>query len=89
VNNGGKMRYEDTTEMCLKEMFRRVGEKYPNKELTDQPEWYKKRTWTEAEENDFRKWMGKLLKKRHGWKKVLIDREIGMFLLNWGWAYAK
>ena len=83
------MTYEDTTEMCLKEMFKRVGESYPNKELTDQPNWWTKRTWTEKEEDDFRVWMGKLLKKRHGWKKVMIDREIAMFLLLWGWSYAK
>jgi hypothetical protein len=75
--------------MCLKEMFKRVGEKYPNKKLTDQPEWYTKRTWTEKEEDDFRVWMGKLLKKRHGLKKAMIDREISMFLLQWGWSYAK
>jgi len=81
---------EKTIEMCLKEMFRRVGEKYPNKEITDKPEWWKTRTWTEEDENDFRKWMGKLLKKRHpGWKKILVEREIGMFLLCWGWSYAK
>jgi len=84
------MNYDKTTEMCLKEMFKRVGEVYPNKEITDKPEWWRTKTWTEEQEEGFRKWMVKLLKKRHpGWKKVLIDREIGMFLLCWGWSYAK
>ena len=83
------MKYEDTTEMCLKERFKRVGEKYPNKKLTDQKDWYTKRTWTEAQEGDFRKWMDKLLKKRHpGWNSRTRDMEIGMFLLNWGWSNA-
>ena len=83
------MTYESTTELCLKEMFKRVGEKYPNKELTDQPNWWTKRTWTEAEEDDFRLWMDKLLKKRHGWNKRMRGNEISMFLLLWGWSYAK
>jgi hypothetical protein len=83
------MNYEKTTEMCLKEMFKRVRESYPNKDITDKPEWWRTRTWTEEEENDFRKWMGKLLKKRHGWHKAMIDREVSMFLLMWGWSYEK
>jgi hypothetical protein len=84
------MKYEETTEMCLKEMFKRVGEKYPNKELTDQPNWWTKRTWTEKEEDDFRLWMRKIMKKRHPrLHKALIDREIAMFLLMWSWSYAK
>jgi hypothetical protein len=48
-----KDKYEVAVDMCLKEMFKRVGEKYPNKKLTDQKEWYTKRTWTEAEESSF------------------------------------
>jgi hypothetical protein len=83
------MNTEKTTEMCLKEMFRRVGEKYPNKELTDKKDWWRTRTWTEKEEDDFRDWMVKLLKKRHKWSKRTIDKEIGMFLLMWSWSYAK
>lgn len=80
------MNAEKTTEMCLKEMFRRVGERYPNKELTDQKEWYTKRTWTQKQEDGFRVWMDKLLKKRHKmWNKDIREREISMFLLMWGW----
>jgi hypothetical protein len=73
-------------EICLKEMFKRVGEKYPNKKLTDQKEWYTKRTWTEAEESSFRKWMEKYLSKNFKyWTKKRLDLEIAMFLLMWGW----
>lgn len=76
-----------TTEDCLKEMFRRVGEDYPNPELTEHEDWYTLRTWTKDQEDDFRLWMKKLLKKRYKhWGQRLVDNEVGMFLLMWGWC---
>lgn len=81
-----KQSYEQTTEECLTEMFKRVDETYPNKKLTNQNDWYTKRTWTSKEEDDFSNWMSKLLKKRYSWTKKHIDREVGMFLLQWGWT---
>jgi len=77
--------YEETCEECLIEMFRRVGEKYPNPELTKKDDWFLLKTWTEIEEADYKKWMYNHLKKRYGWNKQMLDREIGMFLLMWGW----
>jgi hypothetical protein len=87
MQKGEKMNhtYDDSCEACLKEMFKRVGETYPNKKLTDQKDWYMKRSWTEAEEDDFRDWMKKYLKKKHKWTATTIRKEIGMFLLMWGW----
>ncbi len=79
------MNYEKTCEDCLKEMFKRVGEKYPNEKLTSQDKWYDKHSWTPEEENDFRNWMTKFLKKKHRWNKKMIESEIAMFLLMWGW----
>jgi hypothetical protein len=73
-------------EECLKEMFRRVGLEYPNEELTKDPKWYTKYTWTEAEENDFRKWMLAFVKKHARWTAKHAAYEVGMFLLNWGWS---
>ena len=78
--------YDEACEECLVEMFSRVGEKYPNKKLTDQPDWYRKRSWTEKEEKDFKVWMEKYLKKHFKWTKRMIDNEVGMFILNWGWT---
>lgn len=80
------MNYDKTCEIVLKEMFKRVGEKYPNPKLTNQKEWYTKRTWTEAEEDDFRKWMKDYLKKKYRWNNKTIQKEIAMFLLMWGWT---
>ena len=80
------MDYDKTCELCLKEMFRRVGEKYPNKKLTDQKDWFTKRTWPEEEEKDFSKWMDNTLKKRHPYlNKRSRIQEVGMFMLMWGW----
>lgn len=79
---------EKTAEICLREMFNRVGEKYPNEELTNQDAWWRKHTWTIEEENDFKDWMIKFVKKRHPrWTKQTIHMEVGMFLLSWGWSY--
>ena len=78
---------EKITEQCLKEMFKRVGEKYPNKELTNKKDWYTLRSWTTKEEDSFKKWMKKKLKKSWSYMGATkIDREIGMFLLMWGWT---
>jgi len=77
--------YEQTTKDCLTEMFRRVGLTYPDLEFTSQKHWYTKRAWTTKEEEGFRDWMKKLLKKRYNWPDKSIDFEVNMFLLNWGW----
>ena len=81
--------YDKTCEECLKEMFKRVGEEYPN-ELTNQEDWYMKRSWTIEEQNDFKDWMIKHLKKRHpSWNKRTIDMEVGTFILQWAWTNEK
>ena len=87
LKGGVKVNTNDKTcELCLKEMFKRVGMKYPDKKFTDQPNWYWLKTWTPKEEDDFKKWMDKLLKKRHkNWDKKSREREIAMFNLMWGW----
>jgi len=79
------MKYDQICEECLKEMFRRVGREYPDKEFTADPEWYKKETWTKAEEEDFRQWMRKFFKKH---KVSRLDYEVEMFLLMWSWDWS-
>lgn len=78
-------KWEQTTEDCLKEMFKRVGGTYPWLGLTRYREWFNRRTWTEKEHDDFEKWMKKLIIKRHRVRAKIADYETGMFLLNWGW----
>ena len=74
------MTNEQLCNECLEELFRRVGRKYPDEEFTTQPDWYMQETWTQAEEEDFRKWMLKKLGRMY--RK---ETEVAMFLLMWGW----
>ena len=77
---------EKTFEMCLKELMGRVGRKVDEKFLK-QDGWYRRSSWTQAEEADFRDWMAALLRKRERWNKRMVEREVGMFLLNYSWTY--
>ena len=77
---------KEAFDFCLKEMFLRVGEKYPNKELTDQQDWYKKRSWTEEDLEGFRKWMVAYLRKKMRWSKHQCETEASMFILQWSWT---
>jgi len=82
------MKNDKIIDECLKEMFRRVGEKYPNKELTDKKEWYLLRSWTQKEEDSYRKWLKKKLKKAIPYlTEKKLDYEVAMFLLMWSWKY--
>ena len=71
----------------FKEMFRRVGEEFPNEELTNDKDWYKKRSWTEKQQEDFKKWMKKELKKTFpDLSARKVEWEAGIFLLSYGWT---
>jgi hypothetical protein len=77
-------------EKCLKKMFKMVGEKYPNEEITSKKEWWKLRSWTKEEEEKFRIFLKKKIRKAYPYmsdKKV--ELEAGMFILNWGWTTKK
>lgn len=72
--------------ICLKEMFKRVGEKYPNEELTKQKDWFSQRTWTEKDQENFKKWLEKKMAKQWSYLgKRKIELEAAMFILMWGW----
>ena len=73
-------------DFCLKEMFLRVGEDYPNKELTNNKDWYNMRSWTIEEESKFRDWMVGYLRKKLRWTKKIAVKEVSFFLLQYGWT---
>jgi len=77
---------DEVDHFCFKEMFLRVGEKYPNKGFTDQQDWYEKRSWTEEDRRNFRKWMVSYLRKKMRWSKKKCEINVAMFLLQWGWT---
>ena len=75
---------------AFKEMFKRVGEKYPNPELTKDPKWYSSRYWSEKEQESFKKWLKKKLKKTFPYMNARkIEWEAGMFILSYGWTNVK
>ena len=86
------MRDEDIAEACLVEMFRRVG--LPMTDLaaiqqwakTQGDQWYKTRSWTDAEEEDFRKWMYAFLRKKTRRSAAACRSQAKWFLLEWGWT---
>lgn len=72
--------------MCFREMFKRVGEKFPNEELTKHKDWYSRRTWTEKEQDSFKKWLKKKIASRWRYLKGRkLEFEVEMFILMWGW----
>lgn len=76
---------EKTIEIALKEMFFRVGEEYPNEELTSNPQWYSARTWDIDEEKKFKKWLIDFFAKNLKIPKKMAKLQAEMFILQWGW----
>ena len=70
---------------CFVEMFKRVGEKFPAKWAYEDKEWYTKRTWTEKEQESFKKWLMKEFKKAYPYLRRRAEFEAGMFILAYGW----
>jgi len=78
------------------EMFSRVGLDYTYDEIRAyadaDPDWYWSKTWTQADEDDFRKWLAdKFYKSEHfrvysaKARKKIVEKEVGYFMLMWGW----
>jgi len=70
---------------CITEMFKRVGLDFPNKELTDKPDWYSEYTWTMDEENSFMQWMENHLHTAHKMPRISARKETEWFILSYGW----
>jgi len=77
---------EEAFEFCMREMFLRVGEDYPNKDFTSKDDWYTMRSWTIEEEGSFKKWMVAYLRKKLRWTKNRSEKEVGWFMLQWAWT---
>jgi len=77
---------EEALSFCMKEMFLRVGEKYPNNKLTDAPNWYMIRGWTQEEEAKFGKWMVAYLRKKMRWTKTKSVAVTNAFLFQYSWT---
>jgi len=74
----------------LIEMFKRVGLDYTMKEIEEfgkQKEWFKLKSWTMEEEDDFKAWAIKLLMKKKSVNKTYARKTMGFFLLDKGWTF--
>ena len=86
------MNKEDIFNECMREMFRRVDLPLSDKErdaYCKSENWYMTKSWTEEEEEDFRKWMHKYLAKKTRWYAHQRKSECSWFLLMWGWTNSK
>lgn len=78
-----------TSDKLIKEMFKRVGLNYSLKEIekfAEQKEWFKLKSWSEEEEDDYKAWGIKLLMKEKNWIEIEAKRNIQWFLLDIGWT---
>lgn len=69
----------------MKEMFKRVGVVY-HEDFCKKSDWYLSHSWSEAEYEDFRRWGCGFLKSRLKLTDCGAAREMGWFLLSYGWT---
>ena len=77
---------EKFIDKCFKEMFKRVGEKWPAKWPNEDKEWYSKRTWSEKEQDLFKRWLKIQIRKTYPHlNERKVEWEAGCFILCYGW----
>ena len=86
--------FEKHLATILKEMCKRVDADFEKVNFKSKT-WYSKCSWTEAEQNDFKKWLVKYLKKNSEARREMmenpttiskiIDKFANMFIFNYGW----
>lgn len=69
----------------LDNMFQAVGFDGYDKNFTKQEDWYKKKTWTAAQQENFRKCFIAKAQKDLKWSKKTAEIEFEWFNLNYGW----
>lgn len=69
----------------LTEMFRRVGLVF-NIEYCRKEGWYLTKSWTQAEQDDFKRWGEKVLRSKLKITRYAAETEMGWFLLSHGWT---
>ena len=78
-------KYDKLRTKLMKEMFKRVGRKY-DPEVCKHENWFMTSSWTEEEQNDFKQWAEIQAMHALGLTDVGARREIGWFLLSYGWT---
>lgn len=74
---------------ALDKMFKCVGFDSFDREFTDQDNWYNKKTWTQKQSQEFKKWFICEGQKYLKFSKRAIEKEYAWFDLKWGWKIAE
>jgi len=73
-------------EEALDEMFKRVGfDGFDQKFVDSNDKWYRRKTWTESDQCDFKNWFVKKHMKVFKAGKSYAEGDVGWFLFNYGW----
>lgn len=78
-------KYDKFVEKALNKMFTYVGFEGWDKTFTEQEDWYTKKTWTQEQSDDFKKWFIAETKKDLKFNKTMAEKEHSWFDLRWGW----
>lgn len=66
-------------------LFQSVGFKKFNRRFTNKNDWYLLRTWTAAQEKEFKEWFVKEVRKQFGFSKKIAEKEANWFVFDVGW----
>jgi predicted membrane-bound dolichyl-phosphate-mannose-protein mannosyltransferase len=78
-------KYDKFVTKALDKMFTYVGFERWDKAFTEQEQWYTKKTWTQEQSDDFKKWFISEAKTDLKFNKSMAEKEYGWFDLRWGW----
>lgn len=92
-----KVKYTDFDEHIqevLSKMCEMVGTKIEDIDFNDE-EWYYTHTWTDNQQEEFKKWLVDYLHKKHSARKLLtmvrtkdkklLEKAASSFIFNYGW----
>jgi len=70
---------------ALNQMFTAVGFSEFDEEFVKQENWFSKKTWTEEQSKEFKKWFVSECRKELKFTKTMAEKEHAWFDLKWGW----
>jgi hypothetical protein len=73
---------------ALTKMFEMVGERY-SPEFTKKQGWYVSRSWNQAQEDEFTKWLCEEIKVNLKVTDIAAQKEACFFVSNYGWKLEK
>jgi hypothetical protein len=78
-------KFDKFLKKALDKMFTFVGFDQFDEEFAKQEDWYSKKTWTQEQSQEFKKWFIAEGKKDLKFSKQMMEKEHSWFDLKWGW----